>query len=222
MIAYRSIAATRTNPLQPGPTPQIVGLPQSMCFPISSCLRKLDDPEKHPLKENSDVNTLNCPQPAPRTPLGRSFTAILVALFLFCAPTAAMAQPIGEPIATWGPGQCGGSIGGFSPTFFGNWFDTNFPPAGCLDTEIPGNDTQQHSYGRGADLQDLGATRRLIVSGWMEYNPGSSAGPYAQFALSAYTPAGDLDNTFGAGDGKVLTAFAVPARGMDNFVRSDN
>ncbi|HAC80960.1 MAG TPA: hypothetical protein DCG06_11740, partial [Deltaproteobacteria bacterium] len=149
-------------------------------------------------------------------------SALVVALFFFLAPTVAIAQPIGEPIATWGPGQCGGSIGGFSPTFFGNWFDANFPPTGCLDTEIPGNDTQQHSYGRGADLQDLGATRRLVVSGWMEYNPGSSTGPYAQFALSAYTPAGDLDNTFGAGDGKVLTAFAVPARGMDNFVRSDN
>ena len=222
MIASRSIAATRTNPLQPGSTPRFKGLAKSMRSSIGSCLGKLANPEKHPLKENGTVKTLDCPQPAPCTSLGRSFTSLIVALFLFCAPTAAMAQPIGEPVATWGPGQCGGSIGGFSPTFFGNWWHTNFPPTGCLDTEIPGNDTQQHSYGRGADLQDLGATRRLVVSGWMEYNPGSSAGPFAQFALSAYTPAGDLDNTFGAGDGKVLTAFAVPARGIDNFVRSDN
>jgi len=148
-------------------------------------------------------------------------SAALCVLTMLVSPATVFGQ-IGQPDAGWGPGKCGGSVGGFSLTFFGNWFDAALPPAGCLDTELAGNDTQQHSYGRGADLQDLGATRRLIVSGWMEYNPGTSLGPNVQFAHSAYTPSGDLDNTFGAGDGKVLTAFAVPARGLDNFVRQDN
>jgi len=151
---------------------------------------------------------------------GSALRGVILAGILF-APMVAQAQ-VGTPDPGFGTGVCGGTVAGFSPTFFGNWFDPNFPPAGCQDSEILGNLTQKHSFGRGAGLQDFTGVKRLIVGGWVEFNPTSGAGPWQQFALSAYDGAGDLDPTFGGGDGKVMAPFTTTAKAYDVLVRDDN
>ena len=151
----------------------------------------------------------------------KSSLRVVATAGILLSPMAAHAQ-VGIPDPGFGTGVCGGTVAGFSPTFFGNWFDPNFPPAGCQDSEILGNLTQKHSFGRGAGLQDFTGVKRLIVGGWVEFNPTSGAGPWQQFALSAYDGAGDLDPTFGGGDGKVMAPFTTTAKAYDVLVRDDN
>ena len=150
--------------------------------------------------------------------LFRTLALGLTTLALSALGASPAAAQVGVPSGAFGPGLCSGGFVGFSPTFFGNHFDANFPPLGCKDGEAW---IQQNSKGAGIGIQRTLGAPRTVVGGSFDHNPVGTV-PHEMFALSAYDSSGDLDPAFGAGDGKVLTPFLNPSRAFDIVVRDDD